>query len=250
MSNKKIAIVTGGSRGIGRAIASQLLQDGYQVYICAQEENELKRTALELAKLGLVEYFVLDLADKEAIKNFTAAWDKPIKVLVNNAGIYTTERLDANSDVWDKVLNVNLNGPYWLTKGLVKHIENNGRIINISSQLGQEGRAGAGAYSAAKFGLIGLTKCWAKELGVRGITVNAVCPGWVKTDMLKHDYEKMAKAQGKTFVELEQDICRPLELKRMTAPEEVADLVSFLASDKARAITGRDWLMNTIWNQE
>lgn len=248
--NKKIAIVTGGSRGIGKAIASQLLHDGYKVYICAQEENELKRTASDLGKSGEVEYFVLDLADKEAIKSFTAAWNKPIKVLVNNAGIYTTEKLDEDRDVWDKVLNVNLNGPYWLTKGLIKHIEDNGRIINISSQLGKEGRAGAGAYSASKFGLIGLTKCWAKELGVRGITVNAICPGWVKTEMLKHDFDKAAKEKGLSFEEYEKQICQPLELKRMTEPEEVADLVSFLASDKARAITGRDMLMNTIWNRE
>jgi len=250
--NKKIALVTGGSRGIGRAIASQLLQDGYQVYIGAQDEAELKKTTEELSAKGGgdIDYFVLDLADKKAVKDFTASWNKEINVLVNNAGIYTTERLDEDHDVWDKVMNVNLNGPYWLTKGLLKNMEDNGRIINVSSQLGQEGRSGAGAYSASKFGLIGLTKCWAKELGVRGITVNAVCPGWVKTNMLKHDFTKAAQEKGLSFEEYEKLICQPLELKRMTEAEEVADLVSFLASDKARAITGRDWLMNTIWNRE
>ncbi len=250
MTNNNIAIVTGGSRGIGKAIATQLLKDGYQVYICSQNESELKKTTEELSKLGNIEYFVLDLTDRKAITKFISSWNKPIKALVNNAGIYLTERLDEDKDVWDKVLDVNLNGLYFLTKGLAKHIEDNGRIVNISSQLGKEGRASAGAYSASKFAVIGLTKCWAKELGDKGITVNAVCPGWVKTEMLLHDFEKMAKEQNKTWDEFEKEIAKPLELGRMTEPSEVADLVAFLVSDKAKAISGRDYLINTIWNRE
>jgi len=246
----KNIIVTGGSQGIGKAIARDLLKDGYSVYICARREEELKKAAEELSAFGQVGYFVLNLADKEEVKKFASGWDKDLYALINNAGICKTERLEENFGVWDEVINVNLNGIYYFTKGLAKHLINNGRIINISSQLGKEGRAGYGAYCASKFGVIGLTKCWAKELGNRGITVNAICPGWVETDMALKDLARIAAEKGMSPEEYYRQICQPLELKRFTAPEEIANLAAFLVSEKASGITGRDWLLNTIWNEE
>jgi NAD(P)-dependent dehydrogenase (short-subunit alcohol dehydrogenase family) len=161
------------------------------------------------------------------------------------------KRIDEPADdrFWDEVLDINLNGVQFLTRGLVKHIPDRGRIVNISSQLGQEARAGYGAYCASKFALIGLTKVWAKELGPRGITVNAVCPGWVKTDQAVGDMERLAREKGVPVEKLYKEICEPLELRRFTEPEEVAQLVGFLVSPEGSGVTGRDWLMNTVWNQ-
>lgn len=251
MTETKHIIVTGGSRGIGKVLAAQLLKEGYSVTICAKTETNLKKAQQELRSLGEVGYRVLDLADRHAISKFVKEWEEPLYGIVNNAGVVAVEGIEkSDSGSWDTILNVNLHGLYFLTKGLVSHISDNGRIVNISSQLGKEGRAGYGAYCASKFAVIGLTKCWAKELGVRGITVNAVCPGWVKTEMGMQDLERIAHERGVTKEALCKEICEPLELKRFTEPEEVANLVTFLVSSKGSGITGRDWLMNTIWNQE
>src|SRR3989344_4596661 len=246
----KNVILTGGSKGIGKEIAKKLLKDGYNVYICARNETDLKNTANELSTFGDINYFVLDVSKREDIAEFCDGWNNPLYGIVNNAGVCQSERLLEDGDVWDSVIRTNLEGVYFLTKGLIKNIKNNGRIVNISSQLGRDGRAGYGAYCASKFGIIGLTKCWAKELGIKGITVNAICPGWVKTEMAINDLKRMAKEKNISAEDLYEEICRPLELKRFTEPSEVANLVSFLMSDDAGGITGRDWLLSTVWNQE
>ena len=249
-NSEKLVIVTGGSRGIGKAITKALLKDGYIVHVIARTKKDIDATKKELSSDGQVIGHVLDLADVDAIRKFCENWDKPLYALVNNAGICQTAELASKNDVWDAVVRTNLDAVYHFTKALVGSIIDNGRIVNISSQLGKEGRAGYGAYCASKFGVIGLTKCWAKELGVRGITVNAVCPGWVNTEMAQKDMERLAQEAGISKDEYYKQICEPLELKRFTEPEEVANLASFLISEKASGITGRDMLMNTIWNQE
>ncbi len=249
--NKKHVLVTGGSRGIGYAIARALLAEGYAVSILGANAIMLKKAARELSRLGNVDYCAVDLADRQVVRNFIGAWKKKLYGLINNAGVVQVENLtQKDTGSWDAVLNVNLHGLYFLTKGLIQHIEKNGRIVNISSQLGKEGRAGYGAYCASKFAVLGLTKCWAKELGKKGITVNAVCPGWVKTEMGMKDLARIAKERGMTARALYKEICEPLELKRFTEPEEVANLVAFLISRKASGITGRGMLLNTIWNQQ
>ena len=247
---RKNVIVTGGSQGIGKSIARQLSITGYHVHICGRNENKLQKTVYEFSSHGIADYSILDLSSKKEIESFCKTWNRPLYALINNAGICLTERIDEDSDIWDNVIDINLNGAYFLTKGMAKHIVPNGRIVNISSQLGKEGRSGYGAYCASKFALIGLTKCWAKELGGRGITVNAVCPGWVKTEMTTTDLARMAMERGVASERYYQEICESLELNRFTEPEEVANLVEFLVSEKACGITGRDWLLNTTWNQE
>lgn len=136
-------------------------------------------------------------------------------------------------------MKLNVEGLYFLTKGLQRWIVNNGRIINIASQLGTGGRAGMGAYAASKHAVIGLTRCWALELGEKGITVNAVCPGWVNTELNRVEIRQKAKEQGTSFENKFQEIANPLTLRRFIEPEEVAQLVAFLVDTTGSGITGQ-----------
>ncbi len=255
--DRKTALVTGGSKGIGRAIAKKLLDSGYEVHICARNLAEVEQTVSELRSSGPIHGFRLDLADRKQVFEVCKSWGRPLHALINNAAICKVERIDAHSDdwldhmgSWDDVIDINLTGQYFLTKGLVRYLPDHGRIVNISSQLGEEARASYGAYCASKFGLIGLTKCWAKELGPRQITVNAICPGWVNTDQAKGDMKRIAAEKGVPAEEYYNEVCAPLEMRRFTEPSEVANLVAFLVSPDGSGVTGRSWLMNTIWNQE
>jgi NAD(P)-dependent dehydrogenase (short-subunit alcohol dehydrogenase family) len=240
---EKTAIVTGGSHGIGKAIAVELLKSGYKVFICARTIKDLEKTHSEISHFGKAEYFQLDIADNKKVNAFLEEWDTTLNVLINNAGICRTERLDESKGFWEDILNTNLNGPYYLTRGLLKWIPSGGNIINISSQLGVEGRSGFGAYCAAKHAILGLTKCWAKELGERDITVNAVCPGWVKTEMALSDVKKMADQNSISEDGMYKNITKDLDLRRFVEPEEVAYLVDYLVSDKARGITGQNFFI-------
>jgi NAD(P)-dependent dehydrogenase (short-subunit alcohol dehydrogenase family) len=254
---RRTALVTGGSRGIGKAIARRLLQDDYRVHICSRHDEELRDTVKELTELGDIESSVLDLGDRAQIRRFCESWDEPLHALVNNAGVVTVETIEEHAATlfddtasWDDILGINLSGVYFLTKGLFPHLRDGGRIVNIASQLAKEGRRGYGAYCASKFGLIGLTKCWAKEVGARGITVNAICPGWVRTDLAVDDLHRLSAQKGVAPDDYYVEICGPIELKRFSEPEEVAGLTSFLLSPDGAGISGRDWLMHTVWNQE
>lgn len=237
--NKNI-IVTGGSRGIGKTITKKLLESGYRVFICGRNEEELKKTKQEFFLMGEIDYFVLDIANQEAVKKFTTNWDKSLYGLINNAGAWKEERIDEQEkDVWNEMINLNLTGLYFLTKGLYSKINMPGRIINISSQLGLNGRAGFGPYSAAKHGVNGLTKCWAEELGLKGITVNSICPGWVKTQSNIDEIQIFAQNERKTFEEKFKEISDTCIMKRFIEPEEVANLAVFLMSEQSSGICGK-----------
>ncbi|KVM97154.1 short-chain dehydrogenase [Burkholderia stagnalis] len=247
----KRVIVTGASRGIGRAIAEVLAHKQYDLDLMVSSEasaEELQHA--DFVKDSGANVFAVDLASGDAIGQFVANWRASLWGIVNNAGICKTFGiLDEGDDPLDEVLSTNLIGPYRLTKGLLPHLSRPGRIVNVASQLGQEGRAGYSAYCASKFGLIGMTKCWAKELGAAGVTVNAICPGWVGTEMSFKDVDRIAAEEGLSADEFYKDVCEPLELKRFTTPTEVANLVAFLISEEGSGVTGRDWLMHTVWNQ-
>lgn len=247
--SKKI-IVTGGSRGIGKAIAETLLKSGYHVYICARNKENLHSAIDSLSKFGEINSAVVDLSDKQSIKSFSDSFTGMLYGLINNAAVYNIEHLSDDLETWDETLATNLSGVYWLTKFLLPKINNNGRIINIASQLGKSGRRGAGAYCASKFGLIGLTKCWAKELGDKNITVNAVCPGWIKTDMTEEEIIVRAKRKNISTNFFYEQIYQGLELKRMNTEMEIAYFVEFLLSEKASGISGRDFLLQSISNYE
>lgn len=247
----KRILVTGASRGIGLSIAQTLAGKGYALDLLTSSEASAEALRSEaFVRTAQARVHAVDLADASAVTQFAAGWQDELWGIVNNAGICKTfGLLDHGDDPLNEVLGTNLIGPYLLTKGLLPRLTRPGRIVNIASQLGQEGRAGYSAYCASKFGLIGMTKCWAKELGAEGVTVNAVCPGWVGTEMSFKDVERMASEQGVSAKQFYEDTCAPLELKRFNTPVEVANLVAFLVSDEASGVTGRDWLMHTVWNQ-
>jgi 3-oxoacyl-[acyl-carrier protein] reductase len=230
----KFALVTGGSRGIGRAICIKLAEMGYNVLINYKSNEEEANNTLALVKEKGVdgEIIQFDVADKEQIKSKLGGWmeaneDKIIQVLINNAGIRDDGLMIFMKDEqWDSVLKTNLDGFFYVTRLVVNSMlqKKYGRIINIVSLSGLKGLPGQTNYSAAKAGVIGATKALAQEIGRKGITVNAVAPGFIKTDMT----EGLNEAELKNLV----------PLKRFGTPEEVANTVGFLATEGAAYITG------------
>ncbi len=231
----KTALVTGGSRGLGKAIAIQLAKDhGFHVLInyTANEQAALD-TLAEIEKIGGTgEILKFDVQNKEQVDNVLASWvdtksENFISLLVNNAGI-TKDNLFMwmEESQWDDVVNVSLKGFYNVSKGIVTKMlrKRTGKIVNIASLSGLKGVPGQTNYSAAKGGLIAATKALAQEVAKRGITVNAVAPGFIKSDMT-HGLD-------------EEELKKLVPQNRFGEAEEVAHLVSFLASDKANYITG------------
>ena len=233
---KPTALVTGGSRGIGRAICLALARDGFQIILTYRNRAEDALATLdEIRKLGSQgAAFALDASDSQAIAAFFAAEIKDkvnLFVLVNNAGITADGLLLRMKDEqFEKVINTDLRGPFVFSREAAKIMTRKraGRIINISSIVGQMGNPGQANYSAAKAGLIGLTKACAKELGSRGITVNAIAPGFIRTEMTDALDEKTQEAY------IEQ-----IPLKRFGTVEDVAEAAAFLASEKASYISGQ-----------
>lgn len=230
----KYALVTGGSRGIGKAVSVQLAKDGYYVlinYVSNQEQAE--ETLAQIHDLnGTGELIRFDVADSAAVKEVLGGWleanpDKHIEVLVNNAGI-TRDNLMVfmSEEDWNSVINTNQNSFFFVTQQLLTNmlVKKNGRIINMVSLSGQKGVPGQVNYAAAKGAVIAATKSLAMEIGKKKVTVNAVAPGFIKTDMTDGLDEKMLK--------------KMVPLNRFGEPEEVAEVVGFLASEKASYITG------------
>lgn len=230
----KYALVTGGSRGIGRAICVKLARMGYSVIInyVSNEAKALETLELVRAEGGDGELLRFDVADGAAVREALEGWQAAhageyIEVLVNNAGIRKDNLMIwMEPDDWHKVLSTNLDGFYNVTRCVLKDmlVKKYGRIVNVASLSGLKGLPGQANYSAAKGGLIAATKALAQEVGRKGVTVNAVAPGFVRTDMV----------EGLDEAELKRNI----PMNRFGSPEEVAALVGFLASAEASYITG------------
>lgn len=232
--NSPIALVTGGSRGIGRAISLKLSLMGFHVLINYRSNVEEAEKTLELIKEqgGEGELLAFDISVVDEIHKALGKWkdnhpDQYIQVLVNNAGIRKDNLMVFMEDQeWQKVLETNLGSFFHITRLLVKDmmVKKNGRIISVVSLSGLKGMPGQVNYSAAKAGVIGATKALAQELGKKKITVNAVAPGFIRTDMTRDMDEDQLKAL--------------IPLKRFGDPSEVAEVVGFLASENASYITG------------
>lgn len=235
MLSGKTAIVTGASRGIGAAIAHRLCEVDANVVICSRSTESVSQTATALENKGFaVQAIVADISKKEDVETLideTINRFSQIDILVNNAGITRDMLLMRLKDEdWDAVLQTNLTGTMYCTRAVLRPMirQKNGRIINISSVIGLVGNPGQASYAAAKAGIIGLTKTTAKEVGTRGITVNAIAPGFITTDMT-----------AKIPEEFQNRLLELIPLQNFGTPEDVADTVCFLASDAARYITGQ-----------
>jgi 3-oxoacyl-[acyl-carrier protein] reductase len=237
----KVALVTGGSRGIGRACAERLAKDGFEVYLTfvSRPEEAEKVVAAIQADGGEAKAFRLDASNREAMTAFFAEEIKDkvsLEVLVNNAGITKDGLLIRMKDEdWDKVIQVNLTGAFACLREAAKIMvkQRRGRIINISSVVGQMGNAGQANYVAAKAGLIGLTKSAARELASRSITVNAITPGFIQTDMTAELPETIISK-----------MLENIPLGRLGGPEDIAAAVSFLAGAGAGYVTGQVLAVN------
>ena len=231
----KIALITGGAQGIGKSIARRLISEGAAIALCDMNLPGATATAEELGGNGArVKAFFMNVGDEEnvdhAVDEVMDEFGK-IDILVNNAGI-TRDGLmiRMKKDDWDLVIKVNLTGTFLVSRAVVKHMmkARTGSIINISSVVGVMGNAGQVNYSASKAGVIGITMTMAKEFAARGITVNAIAPGYIQTEMTEHLSE-----------EAKQAFMNAIPLKRPGSPEDVAAVAAFLASPDGAYMTGQ-----------
>jgi len=222
-------LVTGGSRGIGHAIVEHFSRANWRVATCSRSIDRLADSTAEYA-------FACDVTQADAVRagvDAVAQRFGRIDVLVNNAGLAGSNPLTADSDddLWHRIIDVNLHGTYYLSKAVLPHMPDGGRIINIGSVLSQVGVADQSAYTAAKHAVLGFTRALAQHTAARRITVNCICPGWVDTEMARERWQALGIDR--------QQAADEVPLRRVTAPGEIAALVQFLVSDAGAAMTGQ-----------
>jgi 3-hydroxybutyrate dehydrogenase len=244
----KVALITGGGRGIGRAVAVEFAREGADVVVCARTENEVQRVADEIrSECGVrAIHAVCDVADVESVKRVFARvveeFGRGVDILVNNAGIAeSTSFIKTSDEFWQRHLAINLSGTFYCMRAaLPAMIERGwGRIINIASIAGKTGAPYIAAYSASKHGVLGLTRSCALEVATKGITVNAICPGYVDTDMTERAIENITAKTGKPADETRAFIEQMSPQQRLITSEEVAALALLLASHEGRGINGQ-----------
>lgn len=240
----KCCVVTGGGSGIGEGIAHSLGEAGASVAVLGRRRNNLKKVVADLQAKKIDAVAVTgDVADEEGIVRSMKRAHKAlgrIDILVNNAGIGGPNSCAMpGPDRWHEIVRTNLDGVYYTSRAALAWLPDGGRIVNISSVLGRFGVPGYTAYCASKHGVIGFTKALALELSRRQITVNAICPGWVDTDMAADGLQAMAEGMEVSFEEARTAAMSAVPLGRILQPEEIGGLVAWLSSAAAAGMTGQ-----------
>jgi len=235
----KTALITGGGRGIGRAIALAFAREGIRIAVAARTAEQVEQVAHEIGNGAIA--VVCDVADPESVAlMFERVGD--VDILVNNAGVAESATVvNTTDELWHKHLSINLSGTFYCTRAALPAMLKKGwgRIINIASIAAKTGAPYIAAYSASKHGVLGLTKSIALEVANAGITVNAICPGYVDTEMVSRGVERITSRTGRTAEEALDTLKKMSPQNRLVTPEEVAALALLLASDAGRGITGQ-----------
>lgn len=239
--SRQHAVITGGGSGIGEAVAERLAETGMRITLMGRNPERLSATAGRLKAASQQ----VDITDSGSVRNgFAAAvqTNGPVTILVNNAGSAESgpfARMD--DDLWDRMLAVNLTGTYLCTKAVADKMSKAGfgRIINIASTAAQKGYAYVSAYCAAKHGVLGLTRALALELARKGVTVNAVCPGFTDTDLVARSLETIVNSTGMTREEALAELVKNNPQGRLIKPQEVAETVAWLCNENSASITGQ-----------
>ncbi len=241
----KTALVTGASRGIGRATALELARAGANLIVSARSVNELEQLQLELQQLGVKALAVpCDVLDDNSLKELEARASEfgGVDILVNNAGITQGVKfVDTSLELWTKIQRINVDAAMRLMQLTLEDMAQKkwGRVINIASIAAKHGLRYSAAYNASKHALLGLTRSVALDYAKTGVTVNAVCPGWVSTEMVEQTVQNIMQKTGRSREDAIASLVKDVPMGRMVTPEEVANLVVFLASNQAAAITGQ-----------
>ena len=248
MLNERVALITGGGRGIGRAIALAFASEGADIVVAARTLDQVNQVAAEIEQQFQSKALALvcDVSDPASVQKMFAAvrenYGRDVDILVNNAGVAESATFANTTDeLWHKHLNINLSGTFYCTRAalpaMLKH--GWGRIINIASIAGKTGAPYITAYAASKHGVMGLTRSLAAEVGASGVTVNAICPGYVETDMVSKAIERITTRTGRSEDEAMDTLKKMSPQNRLVTPEEVAALALLLASDEGRGINGQ-----------
>jgi len=239
------ALITGASRGIGRAIALLFAQHHIHCVLVARNSSNLRKVQQEIeAQGGRATIYECDLTSSESIKTLTQKIEQEvglISILVNNAGVATSAKLDETDDtLWRDTLALNLDAPFYLSRAFVPHMKklSGGSIVNVASTAALEGYAYTSAYTASKHGLLGLTRALAVELKKSNIQVNAICPGFVRTDIVRESALNISKRTGRSIEESESELAKLNKDGRLMEPEEVAAVALQLVSS-GNTITGK-----------
>ena len=238
MLNDKLALITGGGRGIGRAIALLFAQHGARIAVAARTREQVESVAREIGDTAIS--VVCDVASPASVAEMFA--DLKPDILVNNAGVAESSPfINTSDELWHRHLAINLSGTFYCTRAALPSMLEKGwgRVINIASIAAKAGAPYIAAYAASKHGVLGLTRSVALEVATSGVTVNAICPGYVDTEMVERGVERITKRTGRSVEEALDALKRMSPQNRLVTPEEVASMALLLASEDGRGINGQ-----------